>query len=145
MYIHIYIKGYMSLLITAEITKSKTALKKIIELMNFHNYKFTPEIYDFIIDSCITNSFPITLHEIMTKFIKEGKLPKESFIKYIIYIDNFREYCKEIRDITVNIQDYLKIPLDFSIIEPIVIRLITLGKKKDLSDFLNKFRNCYKD
>ena len=108
--------------------------------MKLHNYVIPFEMYDQIIDICINNNFPITLHEIMSDFIKEGKLPKQSFIKYSLYIDSFREYSKEIREISLNIQDYLKISLDYSLIEPFIVKQISINKKKDFMDLIIKFK-----
>jgi len=47
---------------------------------------------------------------------------------------------KEIRETCLNIQNTLKIPLDFSIIEPFIIKQISSGRKRDISEMLKNFR-----
>ena len=109
--------------------------------MKIHNYLIPAEIYKEVINICINNNFPITLHEIMINFIKQGKLPKDCFIMFSLYIDSFKEYTKEIREINLNVQEYLKIPLDYSIIEPFMVKLISINKKKDAIELLTNFKS----
>ncbi len=108
--------------------------------MKSHKFLITDEFFTEIINICIENKFPITLYEIMTKFIEEGKLSKPVFIKYVLYLDTFKEFSKEIRETCLNIQNTLKIPLDFSIIEPFIIKQISSGRKRDISEMLKNFR-----
>lgn len=130
----------MSLLKTAGFKKSKTGLKKVIELMKYNKTKISEEFYNELINICIDNKFPITLHEIMSNFLQEGSLSRDVFIKYVLYLDSFKEYSQEVRELCLNIQDTLKFELDFSIIEPFIIKQISIGKRKDISETLKKFK-----